>query len=235
MPLPLGAGLLIGGAALKIGSALFGKSTSEKIRDAVRKSRERLFQRQQQEIGEAYSRPAQLTNRRISSVRQRAGEQASALGRPQDVGAMTIPLESNLATIGSDMTQNILGNVQQRYGQMYNRLDEAEINAEAGDETVLDKLGEIGGAVAQYGASDLMLDKMYPQETTGGMAPSEFPEISPEPDYPETSDPFMLGGKEYSRIKPEYMPDYGSQFAPPTESFLSPRKRRRSPQRFLRG
>jgi hypothetical protein len=154
--------LAAAGFGVKLVSGLFGESQA----DRIRKARQRLEQQKTGDISRAYGRTSRLTSQRIASARQRAGEQAAALGRPQDVGQFLIPMESNITTAGSQMTGNALENINQDYGRRSSQLDYAEATAD--ESTPLDFLGEAGGALANYAIGQEGLDQMYPKYATEG-------------------------------------------------------------------
>lgn len=182
MAFPVLAGI---GLGAKLLSGLFSKSEAEKQRERIQASRKRLQEQQTRDISETYGRGSRFVGQRIASARQRAGEQASALGRPQDVGAMLLPLESNIATAGSEMIGNRLSDLDRSYRSQYAQLDEADTNA-GEDDTFLDYLGEAGGAVANYavGLEGLKAGQPeVPEYDPGYIADTRLPQIASEPEF----------------------------------------------------
>lgn len=151
----------IGGGAAKLASGLFGESPAEKRRKAIARRRQQLQEQQKQDIATTYQRNANMIGQRIGSARQRAGEQAIALGRPQDVGSMLIPLETNLTQIGAENTRNTLDDINQNYRSQYSQLDNADLDIAADETTPLDYFGEMGGAVANYALQRQGLEDQY--------------------------------------------------------------------------
>lgn len=185
MALPWIAGLAVGKGLLDFFGA---KSRAESARERIRALREQNRLNRERDlksvIGDIGSTSADL----MAGSRQSAMARAAAMGRPQDASLMIAPTEAKIGESASQAIRTGLRETNRAYDAQDERLNMAELNVE--DPNALDFLGEGAGAVANFMASDYLMNESAASQAVPPPLP-DVPNLYPTPqfDVPDVSAP----------------------------------------------